>query len=212
MTKTQMAYRMIRSKIMSGAFKPGEHLNISELAVQAGMSIIPVREAINQLQIEGLIELDAYRGIRVVSYTEAELREVYLIRAELEGLAGRLAAENSSEADIIKLQKILDDPKKSATKINTEFHKYIYLKANSERLYTMIMNLWDTWYLVSKGLALQHVEGQKERSKQEHSEILEAIKNHDGILTDELIHKHILEAGDSVTEWIKSKGTCTKKK
>ena len=211
MTKTQMAYRLIRTKIMSGAFNPGTHLNISELAVQAGMSIIPVREAINQLQIEGLIELDAYKGIRVVSYTEAELREVYLIRAELEGLAGRLAAENWKDVDCDKLEKILDAPKKSANKINTEFHKYIYQKADAERLYNMITNLWDACYLVSKGLALQHVEGQKERSRQEHIEIMEALKIHNGTLVDELIHKHILTAGSSVTEWINSNSAEGKK-
>lgn len=73
-TKTEMAYRLIRRKITSGAFCPGERLNISELATQAGMSIIPVREAIKQLQMEGLIELDTYRGVRVVSYSQAELR------------------------------------------------------------------------------------------------------------------------------------------
>lgn len=201
-TKMQMAYRLIRSKITSGAFRPGERLNISELAAQAGMSIIPVREAIKQLQIEGLVESDTYRGVRVVSYSQKELQELYLIRSELEGLAGRLAAEHNSEAGVAKLAKILDDPNKSVSRANTDFHRQIYKMADSERLLNLITNVWDTTYLINKGLALHHVEGQKERSAIEHREILEAIKNGEPERTDQLIRQHILDAGQRVMDWI----------
>lgn len=201
-TKTQLAYRLIRSRITSGAFPPGTRLNISELATQSGMSIIPVREAIKQLQMEGLVELDAYKGARVVSYTREELRELYLIRSVLEGLAVRLAAAHNDSTSIAKLEKILTTPKKSVTKANKDFHLSLYMMSRAERLYNMIINLWDTTYIINKGLLLHHVVGQKERSATEHKKILEAVRSGDGDLADALMRQHIIDAGNLAMNWI----------
>ena len=201
-TKTEMVYRLIRSRITKGALKPGEKLNISELAAQSGVSTIPVREAIKQLQSEGLVEIDSYKGIHVVSYTMQEMRELYQIRAELEGLAARMAAEKNGSAIEKRLEKILDDRNKSVTKKNYDFHKLIYLHADSERLYNMIDNLWNAMYIVNNGVALQHVEGQKDKSAVEHRAIVKAIGAEDGELADKLIHQHILSAGERTILWI----------
>lgn len=201
-TKTEMAYRMIRNKITTGKCKPGTKLNISELAVMAGTSIIPIREAIKQLQIEGLVEIDSYKGAKVVSFSQREMREIYLIRSELEGLAGRLAAEQATPAQIARLEKILANPKMSSARINSEFHKAIYRMADSDRLFNIIMNVWDTAFMVSNGLALHNVEGQKLRSSEAHRKILLAITQHDCETTDKLIKSHILDTGERVIAWM----------
>lgn len=197
-TKNEYAYKMIRKKITNGKLVPGEHLNISALASQAGTSTIPIREALKQLQTEGLIEFDTHKGAKVASFSTEELHEYYMIRAELEGLAGRLAVANKTPAAVEKLEQLLDSPQKSAAKMNEEFHKHLYRMANADKLYAMIFSLWDTCYIVGKGFAINIDEKQRERSMAEHREILKALKENDQAKVDSLIKNHILSALDVV--------------
>ena len=86
------AYRGIRKAIISGDLRSGERVSESALAARLGVSRTPVREALNRLRTEGLIVLERYRKGYVASFTADDLREIFRLRAMLEGEAARAAA------------------------------------------------------------------------------------------------------------------------
>ena len=83
----------IRSDILNGKYKRGEELVESSIGKELGISRTPVREAIRQLELEGLVQLVPNKGAFVTGISEKDVRDIYLIRARLEGLAARMAAK-----------------------------------------------------------------------------------------------------------------------
>lgn len=81
----------IRSDILNGKYKRGEELVESSIGKELGISRTPVREAIRQLELEGLVQLVPNKGAFVTGISEKDVRDIYLIRARLEGLAARMA-------------------------------------------------------------------------------------------------------------------------
>ena len=88
-TITQMVYEMLKEAIISGAFAPGEWLRQESLAAAIGVSRLPVRTALVQLESEGLIEFHPHRGARVRTLSSAQINEIFQLRALLESYALR---------------------------------------------------------------------------------------------------------------------------
>lgn len=149
-TKQDYVYEQLYNAILSGRFKPGEHLVLEDLADEMGTSRTPLREAIRRLQTEGLVEFTPHRGAAVTELSVEELIELYHIRSVLDGLAARLAAENLSEKDLRRLEDITVRSEKRLNPLNPEgfedfnrdFHEIIYHGANAPRLYEMIASLY----------------------------------------------------------------------
>lgn len=105
-TVGDMVYEVLRESIQKGVFAPGERLRQDQLAEQLGVSRIPVRSALMQLETEGLIKVHPYRGATVAELSADEMRENYEIRAVLEGLALRKAAAAMTPRRLAKLKKM----------------------------------------------------------------------------------------------------------
>ncbi|RMD94589.1 MAG: GntR family transcriptional regulator, partial [Alphaproteobacteria bacterium] len=110
------AYDLILEAIDQGVYRPGDRLVESELAERFGMSRTPIREALQRLETQSLLARDG-RSLIVASLDHNQLSELYLVRAELEGLAARLAARHATEEEIQVLQEmvaeddaLVDDP------------------------------------------------------------------------------------------------------
>jgi DNA-binding GntR family transcriptional regulator len=103
------AEEAIREKILSGALAPQTRLNEVLLAEELGISRGPLREAIQRLASEGLLEIVAHKGAFVVAVEEAELRQIYELRIALETFAGRKACEQLTEAERLAFRRSLDD-------------------------------------------------------------------------------------------------------
>lgn len=99
------AYRRIRDDIVEGRLPPGQWVREGPLAEQLGVSRTPVREALNALAAEGLVEIVRHRGARVSSWTVRDVDEVYSIRAVLEGEGARLAVARASEEAVASLRE-----------------------------------------------------------------------------------------------------------
>jgi DNA-binding GntR family transcriptional regulator len=99
----------IRQAIAVGHFRPGDRMPERELCEMTGVSRTLVREALRQLESEGLIEVIAHKGPVVARMTAAQALGVYQVREVLEGLAARLFAEHASETDRRKLREVVDD-------------------------------------------------------------------------------------------------------
>src|SRR5690242_12502252 len=127
----------LREAILTGQFQPGERLGQDEIAASVSVSRIPVREALLKLQAEGLVVSAPHKGYTVVELTTDEIRDIYSIRIELEGLAVRLAVPNMTPERLAHIERILSEEKtledtehQRRIELNREFHRTIYEAAN----------------------------------------------------------------------------------
>src|SRR5581483_9213799 len=147
---TDSVFEKLRSEILHGKLKPGELLRQEEITERFGVSRTPVREAIQRLQMEGLVTLYPRRKAVVSTVPVRKISEIYDIRARLEAFAAELAVGRLTDkqlhrlADLIREMEALD-PKSELEKIldkNREFHYIIYSAAENETLVAMINQLW----------------------------------------------------------------------
>jgi DNA-binding GntR family transcriptional regulator len=180
-TKNRFAYELLKKYIMSGELKPSERLIISKLAKSLEISVIPVREAITKLSTEGLGVQTAHVGAVVSPINYDDLKENYIIRTELEGLATEHAVEHLTDRDFTKLRKNIDQMRKAIMAkefskigvINKEFHQIIYQACPYKKLNKMILDLWNNIDRVQSIFAL--VPNRATASLKEHIDILDAL-------------------------------------
>src|ERR1700686_3791615 len=107
-TLSDQAYRALREDITTGALQRGQRLTERALAQHLGVSPTPVREALQRLEHERLIERDAGRSIRVAEASVARLYELTLIEVALRGVAARLAADRATEQEVKRIIEACD--------------------------------------------------------------------------------------------------------
>src|SRR3954463_778410 len=100
-------YEALRQAIVSCLMKPGERLNVEELAAKLGVSLTPVRGAIQQLATEGLVDIRPRSGTFVASLTPQDVDETFKIRCALECLAGEEAIKKFTDRDVRRLKELL---------------------------------------------------------------------------------------------------------
>jgi DNA-binding GntR family transcriptional regulator len=104
----QAAYEHLREAILTGSLIPGKRISEPALAEKLGLSRTPIREALQYLAKEGLVEIVPHKGARVRCLSLKEIREVYEVRAILESEGARLAALHASEQEIEQINNQLD--------------------------------------------------------------------------------------------------------
>lgn len=130
-TAGQSAAIAIRRRILSGNLAPGAPLNQNDLAVELGMSRIPIRDALRLLAAEGLVQLRAHATASVTPLSLDDLEELYELRLALEPSLCRIAAPHLTAADLLELEEKLDemgtltDPDRWPA-LNNEFHHILY--------------------------------------------------------------------------------------
>ncbi|GFN23250.1 GntR family transcriptional regulator [Thermanaeromonas sp. C210] len=190
-------YHILREAILTGKFQPGERMVERHLARQLGVSRTPVREAIRKLELEGLVEHVPRRGVVVARISKREAWEIYNIRAVLEGLAARLAAENITARQLERLEELVKAMEEARAgrdmellqKLHSEYNLLIYRAAESPRLEQMITNLAE--YIVGFTKVGYAVPGRMATATREHREILEALKARDADRAEKLARQHI---------------------
>ena len=146
-TMRQKVYDQLRDKIISAEILPGESISLRDLADKFGVSLMPVREALWQLETEKIIVVESNKRIRVNSLTAKEMEEALRLRIMLESLAAEKACDLMPEVEIPKLNRLLEsmEASKDRPKIfmrkNTQFHFTIYSYADSPFLFEIIERL-----------------------------------------------------------------------
>src|SRR5210317_862743 len=172
------AYSLILQAIDDGVYKPGDRLVESELAERFGVSCTPIREALQRLETQSLLTRDG-RSLIVASLDHNQLAELYTVRAELEGLAARLAAQHATDEemrvlrDMVEEDRALVDQPKALSRANRRFHKQIHLASHNRYLVQQLD-------LVHRSMALMATtslaaEGRGQDAMQEHQAIVDAI-------------------------------------
>ena len=191
------AYSLILEAIDVGTYKPGDRLVESELAERFGVSRTPIREALQRLETQSLLVRDG-RSLIVASLDHNQLAELYVVRAELEGLAARLAAQHATAEEIRVLRDMITADRQligepdAMSRANRRFHKQVHLASHNRYLVQQLD-------LVHRSMALLAVtslaaEGRGEAALNEHSAIVEAIARRDGDAAYAALTEHISKA------------------
>lgn len=177
-----MVAEVLREAILRGILVGGQQLRQEEIARQLGISHIPVREALRQLEAEGLVRLRPYRGFEVCELSPEEVEELYEIRIPLECQALRLALPHLTPEDLRRAEEILEaiDAEEDPmvwSRLNMEFHTVLYAPSHRQRLLHLIRTLRTN---VDRYLRLYiSVMHRKTYSQREHRRILEAVRRRD---------------------------------
>lgn len=195
-TLAGQAVSAIQRSIITGEYEPGRWLRIEELAQVFEMSPMPIREALNRLDILGFVEQIPHRGARVTAVSVDDLLDTYSIRIPLEMLAVRRAARNFNEADAAAAKRWLDaymahDIREwEAREANMEFHFTLYRAARSRWLMRTIQPLFENSERY-RMTALSKVGGARARRKR-HQELLDACIAHDEALAAERLREMLM--------------------
>lgn len=196
----------IRARILAGELAPGAQLRQEELATQLGVSKIPIREALRQLESEGLVEFKARRGAFVVELTEADILENLEIRIALETHALSLAIPHMTQEDLHQAEAILtqyqqsDNPQQWSL-LNSRFHLCLYAPCRLPKLLDMIANIKARNNAFMR-LKITQATGFSEPHK-EHLALLEACKNKDVEQGVTLLKQHIAESQKQVVAYFR---------
>lgn len=198
----------LREAILRGIFREGQSLRQDEIAAQFGVSRIPVREALRQLEAEGLVTLQLNRGATVSALSPAEAQEIGEIRVALETLAIQLAIPNLTESDLEKATFILEATDQTTdvtrwAKLNWEFHSTLYMPANRPRLLTTIKTLHVN---IDRYVRMQFEKMHYlDKSQKEHYQLLDACRQRDIKLAVRLLKRHIETAGEQLVVYLQQK-------
>jgi DNA-binding GntR family transcriptional regulator len=192
---------VILQRILDGEYGPGARLVETRIAQELGVSQAPVREALRDLEQLGCIVHEPFRGCSVRAFSAQELIEAFPVRAALEALAARLAAERISEAELLQLADLLGTMHAAAARgdahdqsqANASFHATIVRAARNatlERQWAFLEPFSRTYISVSQpGLDLRAL-------SERHVPILDALRARDADAAAEAMHRHLMEAAE----------------
>jgi DNA-binding GntR family transcriptional regulator len=218
----------ISAKISAGEYPPGSRLRQEALAEEFAVSRTPIREALRQLEVKGVIQHVPHQGAIVLAPDARDIREVYQVRAELEGLAISLAVEWITDEQVERMrnaqakfaetvEKLTAAARMSNAKArlknvpnwvesNDEFHGVVIEASGNRRLRQMIRDL-HLGFTRSVMLSALTMDGRRMRENvSQHEAILSALARHDAIEARKEMTHHILRSGELVVWWLESQG------
>ena len=209
-TLTGMTLDALREQILRGTFPEGEPLRQDAIAEELGVSRIPVREALRQLEAEGLVTLHPHRGAVVTTLSLDEIAELFELRADIESDLLRRSIPLMKTADHRRATAILDAYEAALHmgkvaawgELNWHFHSALYAPAH--RLFTLgivsKLHQHSDRYLRMQ-LSLTHGES---RARSEHRAILAAVRKRDMVKAPILMRAHILDAGRALVSFLEA--------
>ena len=197
----------LRREIYSGIRLPRERLVENDIAGAFKVNRMVVRQALAQLQNDGLVVIEPYKGAAVAEISLSRMLENYQVVAMLEGYAAYLAVDHLDDDDIKNLEHNLERQQaldindiQKWQQVNLQFHRIINLKCRNERLVELIrQNIQFTtyWFIVLSS------PGRIRTNIQQHQEILQALKDRDRDKARSLTEEHLVSAGRYLVDFMK---------
>lgn len=184
--------------ILRGKFQPGERLTELALARQIGVSQAPVREALGHLELMGFVQSVPYKGTYVRKHSPEQLRDIYMVRAWLEALAGHLAAPRLTDQDLRDLEEMVERMMDHARngndhdfyKADYAFHQVIIGVANNSMLTQLFDMLQYAYWTFASTILLNR---DLVYLGQRHYRVLEVLRKRDAELAAQALREHIEE-------------------
>jgi DNA-binding GntR family transcriptional regulator len=198
---------MLREQILAGGLRRGTHLVEAKLAARLGVSRGTIREAFRMLVADGLIEEEPRRGAFVVTLSADDVREIYEVRAAIEGCAARLLARRADPEAIEQLAAVVAEIRAVARsgdvaavrRADLRFHERLCALSGNGRLHEVF-----TRYVPGIQTLLHYDQlpyASLDTSADEHSVLLDAIESRDPELSSRLLEAHVVEAGERVARY-----------
>jgi len=193
----KFAYDSIKKAILEFRLKPGDALVEADLSNQLNISKTPVRDALTRLERESLVTKIIYKGTYVTEITAKSVKEVFEIRAVLEGLAAREATPNFTSGDLQQAGQILADQAamlksgdvERASELNKRFHLLILERSGNHRLRSMLANLDDH---IQRFRVLSNLQrGAQQTSVVEHQRVFAAIRDKNPEAAESAMKAHL---------------------
>lgn len=199
-------YNTIRDKILSGDYHESEELKENTIANELGVSRTPVREALRQLELEGLVSIIPNKGASVTGITMKDIHDIYTIRSYLEGLCAKWACDNITNAQLEALDEILylsdfharRSHFEQMVELDNKFHDLIY-KASGSKILNHVLSDFHQYVERVRKITLSRPY-RAEQSSKEHAAIVEALKKRDGEMAEALAHEHMKNTIKNLTE------------
>jgi DNA-binding GntR family transcriptional regulator len=200
-TLEELAYRDIRQAIVDGSLAPGQRIVANTIAAAAGISRIPVMQALRRLESEGFVRITPHKDVVVTSLSPEEFRERFLLMATLEGLCLRESAGKAGP-DIIERLRALQAEMAAARKAGDaaravaadgEFHRLLWETSGLRQVSQILQNIWDRgeYYRIVMHARRGGFAGE---SLAEHEQIIKALEAGDVARAARAIEHHRMRA------------------
>lgn len=199
-------FNRLREDILSGKYEEHEELKEMAIGEEMGVSRTPVREAFRQLELEGLIQIIPNKGAYVTGITEKDVRDIYMIRSMLEGLCARWATEHITQDQMDEMEENVYLAEFHAKKghleqlaeLDNRFHDILYEACNSKILEHQLKDFHQYVLRVRRKTLANANRGPK--SNEEHKQIMEAIRDRNADLAEQLAHQHMINAYENMVK------------
>jgi DNA-binding GntR family transcriptional regulator len=211
-------FQLLYQRIISGEYEPGDWLRQGRISEELSVSHIPVREAMTRLESAGLLERIPYRGMRVPEYSQEQILDAYAVRLIFDVIVARLAAKNIGEAELTRLQNLLEETREMRShediarhrQLNKRLHMAIAESTHSPllaELYQLVSNRFPDWILYERliklGASLPSI---LQREFVEHQALVDAISSHDSDLAERRAIEHLHSMGREIGDILDMEG------
>ena len=194
-------FQRIRDDILKGKYKEHDELRENTIGKELGDSRTPVREALRQLELEGLVSIIPNKGAYVTGISPKDVSDIYMIRSMLEGLCARWATENITDEQLDELDEIMllsefhmkregGGSAEQMAELDGKFHAILYEASDSRILSHVLLDFHKYVQLARKTSVV--AEERARKSIREHKQLLRAIRDKDADLAEQLANEHIL--------------------
>lgn len=199
-------FNRIREEILSGKYHQNEELKETSIGNELGVSRTPVREALRQLELEGLVNIIPNKGAYVTGITTKDIQDIYMIRSYLEGLCVRWACIYITKEQLEELEEIIYLSEFHAKKehhdqlleLDNRFHEILYEASNSKILNHVLSDFHHYVQRVRKVTLSSN--SRAINSNAEHLAIVEALKQKDQDKAEMLAHEHMMNTIKNISE------------
>jgi DNA-binding GntR family transcriptional regulator len=208
LNKKELVRQKLREEIISGRLNPGDAIAERTVAEEFEVSRVPVREALIQLERDGLVEISPGRGAQVRRFNAGNIESLYHLREALEGMAARLAAARTRPMELAtfrqKFQDISANPSRkdlvSISRLGDEFHSAVIYGSRNSMIIDISGSIADRVHLARR-LSYGHADAASVgKATQEHLGIMEAICGGDPDLAERRMRSHISRWAQIVLE------------
>lgn len=194
-------FQKIREDILNGIYKENDELRENTIGKELGVSRTPVRVALRQLELEGLVTIIPNRGAYVTGISHKDIWDIYVIRSMLEGLCARWAVEHITDAQLDELEETIllsEFQMKKESGFSAEqiaaldgrFHSILY-EASGSRILGHVLTDFHNYVQTARRSSVVS-EDRARKSIREHRQILRAIRDRDEEMAEQLANEHIM--------------------
>jgi DNA-binding GntR family transcriptional regulator len=195
-SKKELVYEFLRTEILRGTFEPGSRIIIGDVAAQLGVSQVPIREALQQLQAEGFVVMEPHIGPRVAEIQAHLIWEIFQLLEALEVISSREACHHMQTADFEAMEAILhtldelDEDSLQWSQENTRLHSSICDWGGTLLVKSIMNTVLDQWDRLRNHYLKDMLVHRKKHAQQEHWAMFTALQGNDANLVEDIVRKH----------------------